>query len=77
MGATGMSSSTAEAAAEQMLYGEVYKTALIRGMNDSFLVATILAALAFVLCFFLQRTYPPDEMPEAQEEQEMPVANEG
>jgi hypothetical protein len=46
-------------------------------MNDSFLVASILAALAFVLSFFLQRTYPPDEKTEAQEEQEMQTANEG
>lgn len=76
MGATGMSSTTAQAAAEQMLYGEVYKTALIQGMNDSFLVATILAALAFVLSFFLKRTYPPDEKTETQKEQEMQIASE-
>ncbi|MEN1966631.1 DHA2 family efflux MFS transporter permease subunit [Lentibacillus sp. N15] len=66
MGATGMSSDAAGAAGQQMIYGQAYKQALIEGMNDSFYVAAILAAIAFVLSLFLKRTYPPDEEQETK-----------
>ncbi|MDY0393921.1 DHA2 family efflux MFS transporter permease subunit [Virgibacillus halophilus] len=82
MGAMGMSADAAGAAGQQMIYGQAYKQALIEGMNDSFFVATILAAIAFVLSLFLKRTYPPDEdlatdSPKEKETTDTPMANEG
>ncbi|WAH37601.1 DHA2 family efflux MFS transporter permease subunit [Alicyclobacillus dauci] len=37
------------------------KHATIHGMNDAFMLATVIAALAFVLTFFIKRTHPPVE----------------
>ncbi|TCP19748.1 EmrB/QacA subfamily drug resistance transporter [Scopulibacillus darangshiensis] len=42
----------------QMLYGNVMKEATIQGINDAFIVATGLAALALVLSFFVRRSTP-------------------
>jgi EmrB/QacA subfamily drug resistance transporter len=39
-----------------MLYGQVMKEATIQGINDAFVVATGLAALALILSFFVKRS---------------------
>jgi MFS family permease len=45
-------------AAAQMLYGIAAKQATVDGINDSFLVATGIAAVALVLSFFIKRAKP-------------------
>lgn len=36
----------------------------VMGINDAFMVATYLAAVAFILAFFIQKTTPRDSLPE-------------
>ena len=45
----------------QLLYGQISKLSAINGINDAFLIATILAGIAWVLSFFLQSGNKPIE----------------
>ncbi|KMP25387.1 MFS transporter [Bacillus cereus] len=42
-----------DAMSTQLLYGQISKLSAINGINDAFLIATILAGIAWVLSFFL------------------------
>ncbi|MED3323084.1 DHA2 family efflux MFS transporter permease subunit [Bacillus thuringiensis] len=44
----------------QLLYGQISKLSAINGINDAFLIATILAGIAWVLSFFLQSGNKPN-----------------
>ncbi|HET7657659.1 MAG TPA: DHA2 family efflux MFS transporter permease subunit [Bacillales bacterium] len=59
--AAGMPSQAANAVTDRLLLGAVSKHALIHGMDDAFMIATGLAALAFVLSFFIRKTKPEEE----------------
>ena len=50
---------TAEAL--QALKGEVMRKAMVEGINDAFLVTTVLVGVALVLAFFIKRPQPVDE----------------
>ncbi|HET6872456.1 MAG TPA: hypothetical protein VFH42_05650, partial [Sporolactobacillaceae bacterium] len=49
-----------------MLYGQVMKEATIQGINDAFVVATGLAALALILSFFVKRSVKRAPKPSAK-----------
>ncbi|HSU80447.1 MAG TPA: DHA2 family efflux MFS transporter permease subunit [Candidatus Angelobacter sp.] len=49
-----------------MLYGQVVKESTIQGINDAFVVATGLAALALVLSFFVKRSVKRAPKPSAK-----------
>lgn len=44
----------------QLLYGQISKLSAINGINDAFLIATILAGIAWVLSFFLPSGNKPN-----------------
>lgn len=44
----------------QLLYGQISKLSAINGINDAFLIATILAGIAWVLSFFLKSGNKPN-----------------
>lgn len=50
-----------------LLYGLASKESAISGINDAFVVATMLVVVAFVLSLFIKRTTPPDEELQARE----------
>jgi len=50
--ASGLSEQKANAVSVQLLYGQASKLSFIQGINDGFLLATILAFIAFVLAIF-------------------------
>ncbi|RYM06644.1 DHA2 family efflux MFS transporter permease subunit [Sporolactobacillus sp. THM7-7] len=52
----------------QMIYGKVEQMATIQGINDAFLVATLLTVLALILSFFIKRATPPKKKPEEKAE---------
>lgn len=43
---------------ELMLFGKVVNESMIQGINDAFLVATLLAVIALFLSFFIKRSVP-------------------
>jgi len=47
--------------ATSVIYGEAMKQSTINGINDAFIVATGMAALAFVLSFFIKRARPSEK----------------
>ncbi|HDR3490932.1 DHA2 family efflux MFS transporter permease subunit [Bacillus wiedmannii] len=47
------SAQAGDAISTQLLYGQISKLSAINGINDAFLIATILAGIAWVLSFFL------------------------
>lgn len=47
--------------ATSVVYGEAMKQSTISGINDAFIVATGMAALAFVLSFFIKRAKPSEK----------------
>ncbi|WP_144559550.1 DHA2 family efflux MFS transporter permease subunit [Bacillus thuringiensis] len=47
------SAQAGDAMSTQLLYGQISKLSAINGINDAFLIATILAGVAWVLSFFL------------------------
>ncbi|MDC6156952.1 DHA2 family efflux MFS transporter permease subunit [Bacillus albus] len=47
------SAQAGDAMSTQLLYGQISKLSAINGINDAFLIATILAGIAWVLSFFL------------------------
>lgn len=58
-----MSKLTAQPTAEALeaLKGEVMRKAMVEGIDDAFLVATAIVAVALVLAFFIKRPQPADE----------------
>ncbi|MDM5156740.1 DHA2 family efflux MFS transporter permease subunit [Bacillus sp. DX1.1] len=48
----------------QLLFGQISKLSAINGINDAFLIATILAGIAWVLSFFLQSGNKPNRKAE-------------
>ncbi|MBO1580815.1 DHA2 family efflux MFS transporter permease subunit [Bacillus sp. XF8] len=48
------SAQAGDAMSSQLLFGQISKLSAINGINDAFLIATILAGIAWVLSFFLQ-----------------------
>lgn len=50
----GLPEATGNSLSIQMMYGEAAKISTINGINDAFLVATILSGLALILSFFLK-----------------------
>ena len=55
------SAQAGDAMSTQLLYGQISKLSAINGINDAFLIATILAGIAWVLSFFLQSGNKPIE----------------
>lgn len=58
--ASGLPESQGQALATQTLYGIAAKNSAIQGINDAFLVATLIALVGLVLSFFLRRARPND-----------------
>ncbi|WP_226604789.1 DHA2 family efflux MFS transporter permease subunit [Bacillus cereus] len=54
------SAQAGDAMSTQLLYGQISKLSAINGINDAFLIATILAGIAWVLSFFLQSGNKPN-----------------
>lgn len=54
------SAQAGDAMSTQLLYGQISKLSAINGINDAFLVATILAGIAWVLSFFLPSGNKPN-----------------
>ncbi len=54
------SAQAGDAMSTQLLYGQISKLSAINGINDAFLIATILAGVAWVLSFFLQSGNKPN-----------------
>jgi EmrB/QacA subfamily drug resistance transporter len=52
---TGLPAAAGQTVATQMLYGLAMKQSTIEGINDAFLYATLFAAIALVLAFFIKR----------------------
>ncbi|WEG15020.1 DHA2 family efflux MFS transporter permease subunit [Pullulanibacillus sp. KACC 23026] len=48
---------------QELIYGQVAKESTIQGINDAFIVATILAVIAFVLSFFIKRAVKTNRKP--------------
>lgn len=44
-----------------LIYAKAAEHSAISGINDAFLVATVLVGVAFILSIFIKRTSPPDE----------------
>ncbi|WP_067922065.1 DHA2 family efflux MFS transporter permease subunit [Alicyclobacillus shizuokensis] len=57
--ALGASGDKAQALAAELLYGMASKQSTVDGINDAFLVATLIVAVALVLSFFIRRVTPP------------------
>ncbi len=68
----GLPAQAGSAVASQMLYGIAAKEAVISGINDSFIVATWIAAVALVLSFFIRRAHRPERTPRKKNPQESP-----
>ncbi|HEK9101898.1 DHA2 family efflux MFS transporter permease subunit [Bacillus pfraonensis] len=58
------SAQAGDAMSSQLLFGQISKLSAINGINDAFLVATILAGIAWVLSFFLQSGNKPNRKAE-------------
>ncbi|KEK26474.1 DHA2 family efflux MFS transporter permease subunit [Bacillus gaemokensis] len=54
------SAQAGDAMSSQLLFGQISKLSAINGINDAFLIATILAGIAWVLSFFLQSGNKPN-----------------
>ncbi|CAM3963925.1 MFS transporter [Bacillus luti] len=54
------SAQAGDAMSTQLLYGQISKLSAINGINDAFLIATILAGIAWVLSFFLPSGNKPN-----------------
>ncbi|WP_439874238.1 DHA2 family efflux MFS transporter permease subunit [Bacillus mycoides] len=54
------SAQAGDAMSTQLLFGQISKLSAINGINDAFLIATILAGLAWVLSFFLPSGNKPN-----------------
>lgn len=54
------SAQAGDAMGTQLLYGQISKLSAINGINDAFLIATILAGIAWVLSFFLPSGNKPN-----------------
>ncbi|MCL6632104.1 MAG: DHA2 family efflux MFS transporter permease subunit [Alicyclobacillus herbarius] len=67
VGATlGVTGDKAQTLAAELLYGMASKQSTVDGINDSFLVATLIVALALVLSLFIRRVQPPKEQQQAE-----------
>ncbi|PGK38872.1 MFS transporter [Bacillus anthracis] len=55
------SAQAGDAMSTQLLYGQISKLSAINGINDAFLIATILAGIAWVLSFFLPSGNKPNK----------------
>ncbi|MCI0763951.1 DHA2 family efflux MFS transporter permease subunit [Bacillus sp. TL12] len=53
-----------DAMSSQLLFGQISKLSAINGINDAFLIATILAGIAWVLSFFLPSGNKPNRKAE-------------
>ena len=58
---TGMPVQKGQVLATTTIYGEAMKEATISGINDAFVVATGIAAVALILAFFIKRAKPSAE----------------
>lgn len=56
--AAGLPGEAGQSLATKMIYGEMMKKATIEGINDSFIVATGIAAVALILSCFIKRVLP-------------------
>lgn len=56
--ASGVPAAAGTTIAQQLMYGMAMKQSMIEGINDSFLVATGIAAVALLLSFFIKRVKP-------------------
>ncbi|MBG9829233.1 DHA2 family efflux MFS transporter permease subunit [Bacillus wiedmannii] len=54
------SAQAGDAMSKQLLFGQISKLSAINGINDAFLIATILAGIAWVLSFFLPSGNKPN-----------------
>ncbi|OSX98209.1 hypothetical protein BTJ45_05102 [Bacillus mycoides] len=54
------SAQAGDAMSTQLLFGQISKLSAINGINDAFLIATILASIAWVLSFFLPSGNKPN-----------------
>ncbi|EMA6342709.1 DHA2 family efflux MFS transporter permease subunit [Bacillus cytotoxicus] len=54
------SAQAGDAMSTQLLYGQISKLSAINGINDAFLIATILAGIAWILSFFLKSGNKPN-----------------
>ena len=54
------SAQAGDAMSTQLLFGQISKLSAINGINDAFLIATILAGIAWVLSFFLPSGNKPN-----------------
>ncbi|WP_051343976.1 DHA2 family efflux MFS transporter permease subunit [Alicyclobacillus herbarius] len=67
VGATlGVTGDKAQTLAAELMYGMASKQSTIDGINDSFLVATLIVAVALVLSLFIRRVQPPKEQQQAE-----------
>ncbi|WP_440706273.1 DHA2 family efflux MFS transporter permease subunit [Heyndrickxia oleronia] len=57
----GLPSQSGESLATSIIYGKVVQQSTVSGINDAFVVATGIAAVAFVLAFFIKRAKPTKE----------------
>lgn len=55
------SAQAGDAMSTQLLFGQISKLSAINGINDAFLIATILAGIAWVLSFFLPSGNKPNK----------------
>lgn len=58
------SAQAGDAMSSQLLFGQISKLSAINGINDAFLIATILAGIAWVLSFFLPSGNKPNKKAE-------------
>ncbi|PFK35696.1 MFS transporter [Bacillus cereus] len=58
------SAQAGDAMSSQLLFGQISKLSAINGINDAFLIATILAGIAWVLSFFLPSGNKPNRKAE-------------
>lgn len=77
---TGIPQSSAQPLAQMLLWGTVQKEAVIKGINDAFIWATVIALLALIFSFFIRRARPelrkPGEAPQKPQQEHL-VKNDG
>lgn len=67
---SGIPDEAARPLAQMLLWGTVQKEAMIAGINDAFVWATAIAALALFFSFFIRRARPDGGVPEKDQEKE-------
>jgi len=65
---THLSTETSQALTQQLIYGQAAKSSTIHGINDAFMVATLLSLVALLLAFFLKTPKLNTEIGDAKNE---------